>query len=61
MACQYAGVGSLTQVALASVHILHAGTATEINLEQCGHYLVPLVGIISQAAPSKCLVDYLAK
>ena len=49
--------GRLTQVTLASVDILYAVSTTEINIKQCGYYLVPLVAIISLAARSKCLVD----
>ena len=49
--------GGLTQVTLASVDILYAVSTTEINIKQCGYYLVPLVAIISLAARSKCLVD----
>ena len=49
------------QVALASVDIFHAVTATEEHVRQGWHYLVPLIAVVGRTANTKSAVDDFVK
>ena len=46
MACRYTCVGCLTKMALLPVHVFHAVSSAEINVEHGRDYLVLLVSVV---------------
>ena len=61
VARRYPGFRRFSHVALASVDIFHAVTATEEHVRHGSHYLVPQVAVVGGAANTKSVVDDFVK